>query len=103
LFVADHTDGLPSSRTERIQLPVTIIPQSGWTDGEISNIDKYSIALLTKATKQLEDKRDKLGQVDEQIATPIYDPYVLERLVEESEELRDDICQDNQNPEGSNL
>jgi len=53
--------------------------------------------------KQLKDKRDKLGKVDEQIATLIYDPYVLERYVVESEELRDNICQYNKSPEGSNL
>lgn len=51
-------------------------------------VDKYSIALLTKTLEQLQSKGDKLNIVDEQIVTLVNDPYELEDYILESEELR---------------
>jgi len=41
-------------------------------------VDKYSIALLTKAMKQLKDKREKLNKIDKQITVLINDPHEME-------------------------
>ena len=53
--------------------------------------DEYSIALLTKAMEQLQDKGDKLNKIDEQITILINDPHELEDYITESEELKDDF------------
>ncbi|XP_065909781.1 uncharacterized protein [Dysidea avara] len=55
-------------------------------------VDEYSIALLTKAMEQLQDKCDKLNKIDEQIITLIDEPQGLEDYIMESEDLKDDIA-----------
>ena len=56
-----------------------------------SEIDDYSIALLSKAMDQLKDKGDKLDKIDEEIVSLINDPHELEGFVIDSEELKDEI------------
>ena len=55
-------------------------------------MDEYSIALLTKAMEQLQDKCDKLNKIDEHIITLIDEPQGLEDYIMESEDLKDDIA-----------
>ena len=48
-------------------------------------IDKYCVALLSKATEPPTNKQDKL---DEQIATQISDPHELKSLIVKCKELK---------------